>query len=555
MIEEYSPRERTNVLWVGQAPRTDTAELLKQLGFTVDHLPFLSLPLSNTTIVGLAGVVFVQADAKPLLVVKEIETHVVSLLDHGCLVFILATPNGLESVKNALKNLKVTSSWPTKPPVPEGYEVFNGRDSIPLNVFGAPQTPYVFVYRSEILPECDIVNKLVRYGPQHTPAVEVTPVAGVAANDTGVFEITGPAASNVCANHRLMLRRSFHNCDELHLDLVSDIGRSGVTVYIAHATLKPPRGARNPLPALRQLPFFVKIGPRWKIIPEWRNYEERVRQQVPFHLAPRLVSERCELGAGTGIIVGDFVEDSESLGECARSGRAMTPIGTLFDRTLRGWHSQAFTKANEQINIRLKYLLEGGVSKERVTIAKNQWVVNRSLSDIKNYLHHRPTEDLLWGPIHGDLHTDNIRVRGSDAILIDFLSARNGPLLADPAALEASLAIRVPSNKDDFDRDAWLRTIRSLFSQDVLRMPLAIHNPTEPYAWIASCIRQVRLHALPMQRSGGQYAHVLAYYFLQAAIKDSNINLKKDPHGHENFRRAVAYALADSLLGMDWKNS
>lgn len=553
MIEECSPRERSNVLWAGQTLRLGTTELLIQLGFTVNNLPLSSSPLSDKTISGLAGVIFAQDEAKPLSIVAEIETHVSRLLDHGCLVFILATPNGLVGVKNALTQLKVTSSWPTTPPAPEGYEVFNGRDSRPLNDYGAPQTPYVFVYRSEIQPERDIINKLVRYGPHYSPADKVELEVGVDANDTGVFKITGPAASDVCANHNLMLRRSFHNCEELHLDYVNDIGRSGVTVYIAHATLKPPRGARNPLPARRQLPFFVKIGPRWKIIPEWRNYEERVCQQVPFHLAPRLISERCELGAETGIIVGDFVEDSESLGECARSGRATTPIGTLFDRTLRGWHSQASTQNDKLLYVGLRKLIEGDVSVARVDVAKNQWGVNRTPLAIKDYLRQRPAENLLWGPIHGDLHTDNIRVRGSDAILIDFCSAREGSLLSDPAALEVSLAIRVPLNNKDFKKEAWLRTMRSLYSQDALQMPPAIHNPTEPYAWIASCIRQVRLHALPMQKIDGQYAHVLAYYFLQAAIKDSNINQEKDPHGYENFRRAVAYALADSLLDMNWK--
>lgn len=541
-VEEYAPRERTGVLWVGKTEPKDITALLKQFGFFVDKL---SLPLDAKTIAGLAGVVFEQADEEPLAIVTEIETHVVRLLDHGCLVFILATPNGLVNIKKTLSQLKVVSIWPTTPPAPEGYRVFNGRCTHPLDV-GTPPTPYVRVYRSAILPKQDILDMLVRYGPQHSPAAAIT------ANVPGIFEITGPAARNVSCNHRLMLCRSFPDCKEVHLDYVSDTGRSGVAVYIAHATINPPRWARNQTPALRQLPFFVKIGPRWKIIPEWKNYEELVRRQVPFHLAPRLVTERCELGAHTGIIVGDFVEDSESLGECSRCGRAMTPIGTLFDRTLRGWHSQANTKINGSLFVELNKLLEGNVSRAREGKAKINWKVKRTPFEIKEYLRHRPAENLLTGPIHGDLHADNIRVRGSDAILIDFCSAREGPILADPAALEVSLAVRVPSNNKEFDKNAWLRVMDSLFSQDALRMPPAIHDPREPYAWIASCIRQVRLHALPMQRKNGQYAHVLAYYFLQAAIKDPKINSKKDPHGHESFRRAFAYAIADKLLGMVW---
>jgi hypothetical protein len=230
----------------------------------------------------------------------------------------------------------------------------------------------------------------------------------------------------------------------------------------------------------------------------------------------------------------------------------MTAIGTLFDRTLRGWHSRADTHKGTSLFYNLRKLLDGDVSTERIDLAKNIFQVKLLPAAIKSYLQNRPAEDLLWGPIHGDLHTDNIRVRGSDAILIDFCSARDGPLLVDPSALEVSLAIRVPTNDGDFNKDAWLRMMNSLFSQDALRRPPAIHDSTEPYAWIASCIRQVRLHSLPMQRELGQYAHVLVYYLLQAAIKDSNIKPKKDPYGHENFRRAVAYGLADRLLDMKW---
>lgn len=544
-IEEISPRERTGVLWVGQAVPPYTTALLKQLGFSVDELS--SLPLSDGVLGGLAGVVFVQDDAKPLTIVSKLEVHVARLLDHGCLVFVLATHNGLVGVEKVLKQLKIPSIWPTTPPADEGIEVFDGCDVHPLSDIGIPPMPHVRVYRAATSPEHDVVNLLVRYGPQHPPAAEVTE------DVPGRFKITGPAAQDVKTEQRLMLRRSFYDCGELHLDYVSDTGQSaGVTVYIAHAALNPPRGARQLLHARRLLPFFVKIGPRRKIIPEWRNYEERVRQQVPFHLAPHLVAERCELGAHMGIIVGDFVEDSESLGDCSRSGRAMTPIGTLFDRTLRGWHRQANTQNKGLLYVMLRKLLEGDVSTARVDTAKNLYKIKRTPTEIKTHLQQRPAEDLLCGPIHNDLHADNIRVRGNDAILIDFFSTRDGLLLADPAALEVSLGVRVPTNNEDFNREAWLRTMFSLFSQDALRRPPVVHDSTEPYVWIASCIRQVRLHALPMQRKPDQYAHVLAYYFLRAAITDTDFNLKKDPHGHEGFRRAAAYVFADSLLDMKW---
>ena len=38
-------------------------------------------------------------------------------------------------------------------------------------------------------------------------------------------------------------------------------------------------------------------------------------------------------------------------------------------------------------------------------------------------------------PMHGDLHGNNVRVRGGDAIVIDLASIASGPLVADLAGL------------------------------------------------------------------------------------------------------------------------
>jgi len=48
---------------------------------------------------------------------------------------------------------------------------------------------------------------------------------------------------------------------------------------------------------------------------------------------------------------------------------------------------------------------------------------------------------VLVGPIHGDLHSGNVRVRATDAIVIDFVQHRDYPLVFDAACLEASLLV------------------------------------------------------------------------------------------------------------------
>src|SRR5262249_39128276 len=115
--------------------------------------------------------------------------------------------------------------------------------------------------------------------------------------------------------YETLLRRAFWDCEKVHLQPMED-GRSGVAVYCAHAKPAAEQLGRWPLP------YFVKIGDRRKIFSEYVNYQDRVDPCIPFHLGPHLIPDRCCLGANAGVIVGDFVEESESLVDCAREGRA-----------------------------------------------------------------------------------------------------------------------------------------------------------------------------------------------------------------------------------------
>src|SRR5205809_1101738 len=74
---------------------------------------------------------------------------------------------------------------------------------------------------------------------------------------------------------------------------------------------------------------------------EWDNYREFVTNFIPFRLRPNLDENRCILGAKKGILVGDFVDESESLWDAARHGKARSVFYSLFDRTLGGWRSEA----------------------------------------------------------------------------------------------------------------------------------------------------------------------------------------------------------------------
>lgn len=538
MVWDFSDRPRTNVLWVGQSIPLETELFLKRLLFSTIDSSFVSNLKDEGFLRSVAAVIFVQDESNPNAVISNLKQHVNNLLDYDCLVIVLAASkvkdtavNNLAVITDALLNHNIPSLWPTSGDQFEGYD--GQSKPYKSNMRGAPKPPLVFVYRDSLSVDI-IANKLVSHNQRPVPAMD-EPIS---------FKMTGPGIGELKPEHRLMIRRSFHDCNEIHLSSLSG-GQSGMHVYIAHATINEGR----------PLPYFVKVGSRNEIIREWLNYNEHVRPFVPFHLAPHLVPERCALGAHTGIIVGDYIEDAESLGECARSGRAITPISSLFDRTLRGWHRKLEEKSGTLNGVLGKLTLDRwGKFDPRYLRAKSLGA-KFTLDELNAKLKQRGPELQVWSRIHGDLHADNVRVRGGEAILIDFLAGREGLLLGDHAALEVSLAIRVPRADIDnkLSNEEWERVVRPLYKLDALRTLPSFPDPTEPYSWLAACIRQIRLYALPMEKIKGQYAHILAYYLLRAAIKDplpkvlANEPLPKELVD-EDYRRTIAYCLAEDLI-------
>jgi hypothetical protein len=358
-------------------------------------------------------------------------------------------------------------------------------------------------------PWSELADTVVAHPPGDAPSQTLT-IDGVA---------------ELSASHETLVRRAFHDCKEVHLVRQSE-GRSGVNVYGAYAQLSGGLFGEWPLP------YFVKIGDRRKVFLEFQNYEGRVDPYVPFHLGPHLVRERCCLGAGDGIIVGDFVEESESLSTCASTGRAAAAIACLFDRTLRGWHRFA---ANEQTVIGH---LPATIRKERVD-GGARFGATRPLAELDALIKKFPKGTMLVGPIHGDLHASNVRVRGTDAILIDFLAAQPGPVLRDPATLEASLLVECLTQPNAVT--AWFSEIDELYTPAAFKTPPGYWHPKKPSSWFRACVRQVRMYAREMERAEGQYALVLAIALIHKASKGGEAAGDAD-------RRAAAYYLGSRLI-------
>lgn len=502
------------VLWTGGEVPVETRNVLNKLDFELVHEPDAGWLEDEVKLLDVVALVVQQSAKNPTQARDFVLQHAARLLDRDCLVFVSATENGWLTLCRALENGGIPYSQPpgTEQLWTRGYGARRLAEAGHWAKVTVTKQPYT---------AGQLATDLFRYGATRRAAV----------NAPSVFQIEGAGTHRLSASYRTLLRRGFRDCTSVHLTPLQR-GASGGDVFLARANFAS-------APVLRQATFFVKLGGREKLYVEWDNYYNHVRASVPFYLTPRFNPERCAIGAREAILIGDFVDESESLADCARTGRGVAPLAALFEKTLRNWHTQARDMSITWSGS-CDYLLRGQVAAARMKCAAALGAARRP-AEIVAWLRQCAPETALIGTRHGDLHAENIRTRGPDALIIDFGSTGDGPVIDDAAALEVSLLIRVPQlGRDDFK--AWKGMADMLFTPGALESVSLRCDLTEPYAWLFASIRQVRLHALPLQRHRLQYARALAFRLYQAATKDRNKG------GPESVRRAYALVLADRVL-------
>lgn len=516
-ISERRPRARAAVAWLGDLPPPDVRELFVARGF-LTYLCDEATLKEPSFLAGLSAVIFTQDPAHPRRVVKQIAAHAETLLNFDCQVIVRVasaavipghegTTSFVVLVAEAVQKLKLPNA---------GIQTLDPTLILGTAEVGDPPRPYVHIVDLAVAWST-IANGIASDTPAAPPKYEG-------------LKIT--SETTLSPTHELLMRRAFADCSDIHLSTMAG-GRSGVDVFRAYADLS--NGTLGPWP----LPYFIKIGQRAKIYKEYQNYKAVVDPYVPFHLGPHLIEERCHLGAKEGILVGDYVENSESLNTTAKNGRSAQAIACLFNTTLDGWYRFAIEKPTPLTEI-LRFpdfsKLEARVARARALGASTTpeqlgEVFRRCVTAIP----------VLMGPGHGDLHASNILVRASDAIVIDFLAHKNMPLVYDVACLEASLLV------DGFTQDVreipvWLSSVACLYDGAILDQKGGSTHPKDPSAWFFGCAAQVRLYARQLERHKGQYAAALAIALLSKAAKDGAL---AEP---ENSRRAVAYYFAEKLL-------
>jgi hypothetical protein len=505
---------RRQIAWLGVQPPDDARRAFEDRGYLVNQCTDENL-FDPSFLSGLSAVVFTQLPEQPLQVAQQIEKHAHHLLNYDCSLIFRPGSQDLSQrphvFTSAAINLRL---WTTGFADDEAAKL---KWQVPDTLISPPHATF-FDFAVTWVQVANMVTAIPT-GPAPNRVLTISVDDVVRALDP---------------ESEVMVRRAFWDCSDVHL-VAMDGGRSGVRVFRAYAELAEGIYGQHPQP------YFVKIGDRAKIFAEYKMYEEKVDPYIPFHLGPHLVRDRCCLGAKVGIIVGDFVEESENLCGCASEGRAATAIACLFDRTLLGWYRSA-TKVSTPICTGLlqNFPRPRKISINRLARARALGATH-DLDELRSLFLRCDSQPVLVGPIHGDLHAANVRVRATDAIVIDFCTHPNFPLVYDAACLEASLLVEGFAD-DKREIQEWLSSVSSLYDNPLLDGTLPYPNPKGRSCWFHVCVRQIRRYARQWECQEHQYASALAVALLRKAVKD------KDAPEPESSRRAVAYVLAERVL-------
>lgn len=495
--------ERSEIAFLGVAPTFEQKDSFTRRDFVVSDFEFDRIE-DSPYLASLAAVVapLYSGSSKCSRNLDRLRQHAVNILDHGCEIVVIGTAEEASQLRAIVDDLQLPANGLSGVTTEGGKEV--------------QLSPSVSFYGIGSRWD-DIARTVSSRLPGSRPNLALLICGDEPASD-----------------QRTLVRRAFVDHERIDLKRLSG-GYSGAVTFRVQAQ----RNGGKPIP------YFMKIGPRNDILAEFTGYLIGVEPFIPFYLVPPLVKENCCLGARSGLILEHYVTESESLLACAEGGRALSAIACLFSKTLNAWHRPTQTRA-------LKDFLEPkfpSTPDREITRAAESLGCPRPLTELRRIFDY-PTmnTEVPYGWIHGDLHASNVRVRGSDAVIIDMEKHCVGPLLWDPACLEASLLIDGFSG-DNREGEAWLSAIWPCFRDDLFNFWSTAHLADDS-SWFHLTINQIRLYVYTMQRNTCEYLAVLATALLWKANKGVALasSATRERQERELMRRGAAYIIAQELL-------
>lgn len=478
---------RQEILWFGASPSDRLVAELVGRGCSLRHENILHLR-DDVARAKAALFAFVRADETEL--VDMLKAQAATLVDHGLRIDVLATDDAV-----------------------------TGWIQTELGVLAAMPMMHFHTAASEV----HLAEVIARHDAGAIPNLVLEIV--VAANREPLRQVD-----------EILFQRAFSHCSDITLVELGG-GRSDARVFAVHMVVAVSEIGAWPQPA------FAKLDLRDKVAREHANYRHYAARFIPFGLRPNV--EALIAGSERSLLVGDFVDRSESLWELARRNVAGPAITALLEETLGGWRDQGYAKDPIAGSVAAAMRREGLWNPDRIDPS----YVERAR---ENGVFATPQQ--LWkqlasldqsyreAPIHGDLHGENVRVRGASAILIDLASVAKGPLTADLAALETWLAFEVPPDVEpDSYKDAeWEAAIGRLYAPAAFRHPPGPCRPAARYAWIGTVVRQIRTMGIAIQSCPTEYQAAVAVQLLRRCQW-------ADGTSADRFRRAHAYRIAAAL--------
>ena len=378
------------------------------------------------------------------------------------------------------------------------------------------------------------------FAPHSLPQAILTFDPGSAANRR--LDIALAPDISVHADERLLLMRAFMDSRRIVLRRLSG-GLSAHTFFV-QATLTFSEAGPRPMP------FFVKLDEPAKIADELANYEAYATQHIPWYLRPNIDARRCFIGVNRGILVGTFVDRSESLWAVAQKGDGARYIHSLFENTLTGWRGHADRLATKRgtLATRLEGIFRYEDVQQNYVDAANQLGMHESAKTIWEHL--LDLSDQTWreGIMHGDMHGENVRVRDSDAIIIDLERTRaNGPLSADLASLDVWLSFKVTTSPLP-TREVWTEVVNDLYKPETVKELPATVSVDVGLDWLRACIRQTRMISAASCECPTEYATTVAIYLLRRATRPPDFPDDPERRAEDDYRRGYAFYLGARLV-------
>jgi hypothetical protein len=293
-------------------------------------------------------------------------------------------------------------------------------------------------------------------------------------------------------SHRHLMRRTFWDASDIRVQKLPG-GASSPGAYCVYASLRTDYGQHEPTP------FVFKVDQPHKISKERNNYGQFVQPLVPFHLSPGLIETRCIETPKLAALTCNFVEGAIALETALSNGQGAGAIFSLFETTLRGFRHQPHFKTRKPKlvsdyildRVKIKELREDETKLPRIELAQ-QHKFKGEPEDLQAAIALRADGiESLFVVTHGDLHMGNVMVRHKDSIVIDFGSMPpEGPLTADPAALEASIAFGTRKDESPNNQNEWFKFIDQIY-QNPLELPIPTPDHFH-FAWVNRAIREVR---------------------------------------------------------------